>query len=104
MAALRTLNDLDSTNMPSAQGYSTQESKFSAMTIASRALAKLDAPSAIRRPCCSLSSAGPISGAMTANGATVISRYSSTLLVDSAVAAAKNKVFANATASAASTA
>ena len=30
-------------------------------------------------PCCSRSSAGPISGAMTANGAMVISRYSATL-------------------------
>ena len=74
IAAFSTLNDLDSTSMPSAHGYSTQESKFSAITTASRARAKLDAASAIRRPCCSLSSAGPISGAMTANGATVINR------------------------------
>ena len=63
-----------------------------------------DVASATRRPCCSRSSAGPISGAMTANGAMVISRYSATLLLLSPLAAAKNSVLANATAIAASTA
>ncbi|SKU48681.1 Uncharacterised protein [Mycobacteroides abscessus subsp. abscessus] len=63
-----------------------------------------EAASAARRPCCRRSSAGPISGAMTANGAMVISRYSATLLLDSAVAAAKKSVLARATAIAASTA
>ena len=60
--------------------------------------------SAKRRPCCSRSSAGPISGAMTANGAIVISRYSATLLLLSPDAAAKNRVLASATAIAESTA
>ena len=41
---------------------------------------------------------------MTANGAIVMSRYSATRLLLSPVAAAKNSVFANATAIAASTA
>src|SRR5215213_719533 len=60
--------------------------------------------SATRRPCWSRSSAGPISGAMTANGAIVITRYSATLLLLSPEAAAKNRVLASATAIAASTA
>ena len=45
-----------------------------------------------------------MNGAITAKGATVMTRYSSTRPVDSAVAAAKNSVPARATASAASTA
>src|SRR5689334_5252620 len=60
--------------------------------------------SATRRPCCNRSSAGPISGAITANGAMVINRYSATLPLLSPDAAAKNRVLANATAIAASTA
>src|SRR3954470_15247819 len=60
--------------------------------------------SATRRPCCSRSSAGPINGAITANGAMVISRYSATLPLLSPDAAAKNNVFAKTTAIAASTA
>src|SRR5262249_41826333 len=60
--------------------------------------------SATRRPCCSRSSAGPMSGAITANGAIVINRYSATLDLLSPVAAAKNNVLASATAIAASTA
>src|SRR5689334_476140 len=63
-----------------------------------------DAASASRRPCCNRSRAGPINGAITANGAIVISRYNATLLLDSPLAAAKNKVLASATAMAASTA
>src|ERR1700733_10537521 len=63
-----------------------------------------DAASATRRPCCSRSSAGPISGAITANGAIVINRYSATLSLLSPVAAAKNSVLASATAIAASVA
>src|SRR3954452_503603 len=63
-----------------------------------------DMASATRRPCCSRSSAGPINGAITANGAMVISRYSATLPLLSPDAAAKNNVLAKATASAASTA
>ena len=63
-----------------------------------------DVASATRRPCCSRSRAGPISGAITANGAIVIARYSATRLLLSADAAAKNSVLANATAIAASTA
>src|SRR3977135_307767 len=62
------------------------------------------AASATRRPCCSRSSAGPISGATTANGAMVINRYSATLLLLSPLAAAKNRVLASATPIAASTA
>src|SRR4029453_3510211 len=46
----------------------------------------------------------PISGAMTANGAMVMSRYSATLPLLSPDAAAKKRVLANATAIAASTA
>src|SRR3979490_1069360 len=60
--------------------------------------------SATRRPCCSRSSAGPISGATTANGAMVINRYSATLLLLNPPAAAKNRVLASATPIAASTA
>ena len=60
--------------------------------------------SATRRPCCRRSSAGPISGAITANGAMVMSRYNATLLLLSPEAAAKNNVSASATAIAASTA
>ena len=63
-----------------------------------------DAASATLRPCCRRSSAGPISGAITANGAMVISRYHATLSLLSPVAAAKNSVLANATAIAASVA
>src|SRR5258705_14008887 len=63
-----------------------------------------DVASATRRPCCSRSSAGPMSGAMTANGAMVINRYSATRLLLSPLAAAKNRVLASATAIAASTA
>ncbi|SKW65466.1 Uncharacterised protein [Mycobacteroides abscessus subsp. massiliense] len=63
-----------------------------------------EAANAARRPCCRRSSAGPINGAITANGAMVMSRYSATLLLDSAVAAAKKSVLARATAMAASTA
>ena len=63
-----------------------------------------DAASATRRPCCSRSSAGPMRGAITANGAMVISRYSATRPLLSPVAAAKNSVLASATAIAASTA
>src|SRR3954452_17014331 len=63
-----------------------------------------DMASATRRPCCSRSSAGPINGAITANGAMVISRYSATLPLLSPDAAAKNNVLAKATAIAASTA
>ena len=59
---------------------------------------------AARRPRCSRSSSGPITGATTANGATVMARYRATLVLLSAVAAAKNSVFASATATAASTA
>src|SRR5689334_6498395 len=60
--------------------------------------------SATRRPCCSRSSAGPIRGAITANGAMVINRYNATLPLLSPEAAAKNNVLASATAIAASTA
>ena len=63
-----------------------------------------DVASATRRPCCSRSSAGPINGAMTANGAMVMRRYSATLLLLSPEAAAKNSVLARATAMAESTA
>src|SRR5258705_2523053 len=63
-----------------------------------------DMASATRRPCCNRSSAGPINGAMTANGGMVISRYSATLPLLSPEAAAKNSVLASATAIAASTA
>src|SRR4029078_2320024 len=63
-----------------------------------------DVASATRRPCCSRSTPGPITGSMTANGAMVISRYSATLPLLSPEAAAKKSVLANATAIAASTA
>ena len=78
--------------------------KLKAISKASSARPKLDMASASRRPCCNLSSIGPMNGAMMANGATVMTRYSSTRPVDSAAAAAKNRVPASATASAASTA
>ena len=52
---------------------------------------------AIRRPCWKRSSTGPITGATTANGAIVISRYSSTLPRWSLLAAEKNTVPARAT-------
>ena len=73
-------------------------------TTANPVRAAKDAASATRRPCCSRSIAGPINGAMTANGAMVMSRYSATLLLLSPEAAAKNKVLASATAMAESTA
>src|ERR1700754_4390751 len=57
-----------------------------------------DIASATRRPCCNRSSAGPINGAITANGAMVINKYSATLDLLSPLAAAKNSVFASATA------
>lgn len=63
-----------------------------------------DSAKATRRPCCSRSSAGPMSGAITANGAMVINRYKATLDLLSPLAAAKNSVFASATAIAESTA
>src|SRR6201997_4045736 len=63
-----------------------------------------DNASATRRPCCNRSSAGPMSGAITANGAMVINKYSATFDLLSPLAAAKNKVLANATAIAESTA
>src|ERR1700739_1144423 len=59
---------------------------------------------ASRVPARSRSSAGPSSGATTANGAIVISRYNATLSLLSPVAAAKNRVLASATAIAASVA
>src|ERR1700677_1688330 len=63
-----------------------------------------DIASATRRPCCSRSSAGPMSGAITANGAMVINRYNATLDLLSPLAAAKNSVLARATVIAESTA
>src|ERR1700739_293432 len=63
-----------------------------------------DNASATRRPCCNRSSAGPMSAAITANGAMVINKYSATFDLLSPLAAAKNKVLANATAIAESTA
>src|ERR1700737_2125624 len=73
-------------------------------TTASTVRSMNEVASATRRPCCSRSSAGPISGAMMANGAMVINRYSATLLLLSPLAAAKNRVLASATPIAASTA
>ncbi|GAA0511611.1 hypothetical protein GCM10009545_12030 [Saccharopolyspora thermophila] len=104
IAALSTPKDFDSTMQPSAAGYSIQLSKCNAITAASSTRTPNDAASASRRPCCNRSSAGPITGAISANGATVISRYSATLSLLSAVAAEKNSVLASATAIAASTA
>src|ERR1700753_3347274 len=59
---------------------------------------------ATRRPCCKRSNAGPMSGAITANGAMVINRYRATFDLLSPLAAAKNSVLASATAIAESTA
>src|ERR1700753_167843 len=73
-------------------------------TTASAVRSANDSASATRRPCCNRSSAGPISGAITANGAIVINRYSATLDLLSPLAAAKNRVLASATAIAESTA
>src|SRR5271166_1246349 len=73
-------------------------------TTASAVRSANEAASATRRPCCRRSSAGPMSGAITANGAMVINRYSATLDLLSPLAAAKNSVLASATAIAASTA
>jgi len=50
-----------------------------------------------RRPCCRRSSAGPITGATTANGAMVISRYSRMLPRCACVDAPKKTVPASAT-------
>ncbi len=88
--------------MHSASGYSAQLSKLKISRIANSTRIANEPDSASRRPRCSRSSSGPISGAMTANGAIVISRYSATLVLDSAVALAKNRVLASATAIAAS--
>ena len=74
------------------------------MTTASTARPANDTARAVRRPRCRRSSIGPITGATTAKGATVIARYSATFVLLSAVAAAKNSVLASATATAASTA
>ena len=54
------------------------------------------------RPRWMRSSAGPITGATSANGAMVMSRYSATLPLLSPLLAAKNRVFASAIAIAAS--
>jgi hypothetical protein len=54
--------------------------------------------SAQRRPCCNRSSAGPITGATSANGAMVTSRYRATLPRWASEAAAKNSVPASETA------
>jgi hypothetical protein len=74
MAALSTMNDLDSTMLPSAAGYRPQLSKFSAIMMDRNTRSTHEAASATRLPCWMRSSAGPMTGATTANGATVISR------------------------------
>src|SRR5688572_8461950 len=74
IADLSTVNDLDRTMLPSAAGYSSQLSKFSAITTASPTRSTQDAARASLRPRWILSSNGPITGAINANGATVISR------------------------------
>ena len=77
---------------------------WNAITTASTARRAKVRASAARRPRCTRSSSGPITGATTANGAAVIARYRATFVTLSARAAAKNSVLANATATAASTA
>ena len=96
--ALTTPKVLDSTSIPSARGYSSQESKLSARITASTARRVKVNDTVRRRPLRSRSRAGPITGAISANGATVTRRYRATLLRDSAVAAEKNNVLARATA------
>ena len=73
-ADLSTVNDLDSTIRPSAAGYRPQSSKCSAMITAISAWPSEDTHIASRLPRWILSSAGPITGATSANGAIVISR------------------------------
>jgi hypothetical protein len=69
-----TLNPLLSTSTPSAAAYSARPSWWTAITTASTARPARLPASAQRRPRCSRSSAGPITGATTANGAIVTSR------------------------------
>ena len=57
-----------------------------------------------RRPCCTRSSAGPITGATIENGAIVISRYRNTLPRCASDGAEKNTVPASATVTIASAA
>jgi hypothetical protein len=73
-AAFSTVKDLDSTIFPSAAGYSSQVSKLAAMTTHIRPWPIEAAHMASRRPRWMRSSIGPITGASSANGATVISR------------------------------
>lgn len=101
-ADFSTVNDFDSTIMPSAAGYRPQSLKCSAMIAAIRPWPSEDTHIASLRPRWIRSSAGPITGATSANGAIVMSRYSATRSRLSPLAAAKNRVFASATAIAAS--
>ena len=88
--------------MPSAAGYNTQLSKLNTSTTANTVRNPNEVASAMRRPCCNRSSSGPMSGAISANGAMVMTRYSATLVLSSPVAAEKKSVLANAMARAAS--
>ncbi len=101
-ALFSTANDLLRIIMHSASGYSAQLSTLKINRNAITIRTANEAASATLRPCCNRSSSGPMSGAITANGAIVINRYSATLDFDSAVALAKNSVLASATAMAAS--
>ena len=74
MDALTTPNVLDSTSMPNASGYNSHESKFSARITASTARRVKVSDTVSRLPLRRRSRAGPITGAITANGATVTSR------------------------------
>lgn len=103
-ADFSTENDLDRIIMHRASVYSAQLSILKMSSMAMNTRSPNDPASATRRPRCSRSSMGPMTGAITANGAMVIRRYSATLVLDSAVALAKNSVLASATAMAASVA
>ncbi len=74
MDALTTPKVLDNTSMPRASGYSSQESKLSARITASTARRVKVSETVSRRPPRRRSRAGPITGAISANGATVTSR------------------------------
>ena len=94
---------LEQTRQPNAAGYSERSRRrptAPAMHPApgSSARASMVAAIAYRRPCRTRSSSGPITGAISANGAIVTSRYSATRPRASPTGTEKNRVLASATA------
>ncbi|AIA05294.1 hypothetical protein DC74_4822 [Streptomyces noursei] len=88
----------DATSTPSAAGYSASPPSATARDIdsASSARASIAPAIAARRPCGTRSSSGPTTGASSANGAMVTSRYSATRPRASWVGTEKNTVEASA--------